>query len=80
MSSSSKLAMSFKPGDKVYYIGSNRMIQQDYGERELSISAVDPKTNSLACTTAQGHWLVGVSPRDVQSVENQRLQVLQEAS
>lgn len=80
MSSSSKVAMNFKPGDKVYYIGSNRMIQQDYGKRELSISAVDSKTNSLVCTTAQGHWLVGVSPRDIQYVENQVLQAAQTAS
>lgn len=72
--------MKFKPGDKVYYIGSNRVIQQDYGKRELTIAAVDPKTSSLVCTTSQGNCLVAVSPRDIQYVENQMLQVVQEAS
>ncbi len=67
--------MKFKPGDKVYYIGSNRMLQRDYGKRELTIFAVDPKTNSLVCTTSQGYWLVGVHPSDVQPVESQMFQV-----
>lgn len=72
--------MKFKPGDKVYYVGSNRMLQQDYGEQELTVFAVDPKTSCLVCITSQGYWLVGVSPGDVQSVKNQVLQVVQAAS
>ncbi|MBM0745359.1 hypothetical protein JOY44_28445 (plasmid) [Phormidium sp. CLA17] len=79
-SSNSKPAMRFKLGDKMYYIGSNQMIQQDYGRQELTIFAVDPKTGYVACTTAQGQWLVGVNPRESQPIENPVPQVAQEAS
>jgi hypothetical protein len=80
LSSNSKPVMKFKAGDKVYYIGSNRAIQQDYGKQELTIFAVDPKTSYVACTTCQGHWLVGVSPREIQPIENSVPQVAQKAS
>jgi hypothetical protein len=72
--------MQFKPGDRVYYTGSSRILQLDYGKRELTISAIDPKTRRLVCSTSDGRKLVGVNPEDIEYVLRHRLQGAHEAS
>jgi len=66
--------MRFNVGDRVYYTGMNRVIQQDYGKRELKVLAVDPKTRRVACATNEGHLLVGVNPEDIELLPEPVLQ------
>ncbi|NES95346.1 MAG: hypothetical protein F6K32_08960 [Desertifilum sp. SIO1I2] len=48
------------PGDCVQYVGSDLRIQQDYGNQELRILAID-RSGMTVCEDKAGNRLVGVS-------------------
>jgi len=50
----------FQQGDLVRYIGQNLKIQQDYGNQDLRIIAIDPISKIAVCSTKIGQCLVGV--------------------
>ncbi|MBD3886440.1 hypothetical protein IFO70_32690 [Phormidium tenue FACHB-886] len=58
--------MQLAKGDKVYYVGADRKIQQDYSAQQLTVIAADWATGRLVCEAENGRWLVGVCPADVQ--------------
>ncbi|MBD2314158.1 hypothetical protein H6G20_21035 [Desertifilum sp. FACHB-1129] len=50
----------FLQGDCVQYVGSDLRIQQDYGNQELRILAID-RSGMTVCEDKAGNRLVGVS-------------------
>ncbi|MFQ3615567.1 MAG: hypothetical protein SNJ57_03995 [Cyanobacteriota bacterium] len=57
--------MSFKVGDRVYYIGSDAKIWFDYGNQVLEIIALDAKTRRVVCQTARLDQVVGIALEDL---------------
>ncbi len=55
-------------GDCVRYIGSDLRIQQDYGNQDLRIFAIDALSGIAVCENSAGNCLVGVSHHDLQLV------------
>jgi len=59
--------MSYQPGDRVYYVGSDSRVMQDYGRRELEIVSVSQMHRVAVCqTVTSGAKLVGVPLRDLE--------------
>jgi hypothetical protein len=54
-----------KPGDWVRYVGSEPKIQQDYGNQNLRIVAIDPVSPIAVCDSSTGQRLVGVALGDL---------------
>jgi hypothetical protein len=55
-----------KPGDCVRYIGLDPRIQQDYGDQDLRIIAIDFMNGIAVCDNQMGQRLVGVALRELQ--------------
>ncbi|NJL19953.1 MAG: hypothetical protein HC895_02655, partial [Leptolyngbyaceae cyanobacterium SM1_3_5] len=54
-------AVPLQEGDWVRYVGSNLKIQQDYGNQDLRITAIDLLNGIAVCDTKIGSRLVGVA-------------------
>ena len=59
----------FNQGDCVRYIGTDPKIQQDYGNQDLQILAIDFVSETTVCKNKAGNCLVGVSYRDLQHAQ-----------
>jgi hypothetical protein len=55
-------------GDCVRYIGVDPRIQQDYGNQNLRILAIDLMSGIAVCNNEIGQCLVGVALRELQGV------------
>jgi hypothetical protein len=53
-------------GDRVRYIGTDPKIQQDYGNQDLCILAIDWSSGIAVCDNTVGQRLVGVALRELQ--------------
>ncbi|MBD2088950.1 hypothetical protein H6F67_03670 [Microcoleus sp. FACHB-1515] len=60
-------SVSFQQGDWVRYIGRNPKIQQDYGNQDLRIVAIDWLSEIAVCDTKIGQRLVGVALRELRN-------------
>lgn len=55
-------------GDYVRYVGADPKIQQDYGNQNLRILAIDLMSGIAVCDNEKGRCLVGVALRELQSI------------
>lgn len=60
--------VALQPGDWVRYGGSNLKIQQDYGNQDLRIVAIDLLDEIAVCDTKIGARLVGVALRELYNI------------
>lgn len=59
----------FSKGDKVFYVGTNAKVRQDYGDQVLEIIAIDQRNLKIICRTQDNLQLVGVVPQELQQVQ-----------
>ncbi|GAB4368001.1 MAG: hypothetical protein Kow00121_06730 [Elainellaceae cyanobacterium] len=55
-------------GDYVRYIGADPKIQQDYGNQNLRVLAIDGLSGLAICDNEVGQCLVGVALRELQNI------------
>lgn len=60
--------VSLRQGDRVRYIGSDRKIQNDYGNQELIVLAVDLVSGVSVCRNRSGQCLVGVRLQELELI------------
>lgn len=58
-----------KIGDRVRYVGMDSRIRSDYGAEDLLILLIDQFSGIAVCENRAGQRLVGVSSRDLQSLQ-----------
>lgn len=55
-------------GNCVRYIGADPKVQQDYGDQDLQVIAIDSMSGIAICDNKRGQRLVGVAVRDLQGL------------
>lgn len=60
--------VQFILGGSVRYMGEDPKLQQDYGNQDLQIVAIDRISGIAVCDTAGGQRLVGIALRELKAV------------